>query len=339
MVMLGGLIAVPAIALFGTGAIDSVKQLAQRHLGIQCGVAAPALSEAPVFEPTRMANGPVPSPLTAPVVSVPAVPSGGIATAGMATSWPGVSNAGLAPPIAASAPISTMPAAPTAVPVAGMSPATQLVSPASISPTPVCSASACPTVTPASTLSAASSVVPVLSTAPVGANVTQAAAYEVPRPTAVQPAPRNVASEAPLPVAPTVYESATNLVPVPRPLNGPVEARTANEVAAAGNPAVEQPRGIPALQETAGTERFPAATAGNGLDRFAGVQHRLRQLGATYSLLESWGAQSELYRFHCRVAVGGSTNFTRSFEASAADPVEAMAKVAQQIEQWQSSRP
>ena len=43
-------------------------------------------------------------------------------------------------------------------------------------------------------------------------------------------------------------------------------------------------------------------------DRFQAVQGRLRQLGATYYLLESWGNQQQLYRFYCKMAVGGSAS-------------------------------
>ena len=41
-------------------------------------------------------------------------------------------------------------------------------------------------------------------------------------------------------------------------------------------------------------------------DPFHCIQDRLRQLGATYYLLESWGNQQQMYRFYCKMAIGGS---------------------------------
>ena len=69
-----------------------------------------------------------------------------------------------------------------------------------------------------------------------------------------------------------------------------------------------------------------------GADPFHSIQDRLRQLGATYYLLESWGNDQQTYRFYCKTAVGGSTQFTRCFEATDADPLQAMVKVLRQVE-------
>jgi len=73
----------------------------------------------------------------------------------------------------------------------------------------------------------------------------------------------------------------------------------------------------------------PPAPAG-----FRDAQERLRQLGATYYLLESWGSQEQLYRFYCRVAVDENADYTRYFEAIHADPFQAMRQVLQQVEAW-----
>jgi hypothetical protein len=69
-------------------------------------------------------------------------------------------------------------------------------------------------------------------------------------------------------------------------------------------------------------------------DQFDYVEKRLRQLGATYYLLESWGGQRQLYRFYCRMAIGGSSNYTRYFEATDADALGAMGKVLAEVEAW-----
>lgn len=70
-------------------------------------------------------------------------------------------------------------------------------------------------------------------------------------------------------------------------------------------------------------------------ERFTHVEQRLRQLGATYYLLELWGSQGQLYRFYCRMAIGGNPNCTRYFEATDADALAAMGKVLDEVEAWQ----
>jgi hypothetical protein len=69
-----------------------------------------------------------------------------------------------------------------------------------------------------------------------------------------------------------------------------------------------------------------------GADPFHSIQDRLRQMGATYYLLESWGNDQQTYRFYCKMAVGGSAEFTRCFESTDADPLQAMLKVLRQVE-------
>jgi hypothetical protein len=65
-----------------------------------------------------------------------------------------------------------------------------------------------------------------------------------------------------------------------------------------------------------------------------GVQERLRELGATYYLLESWGSDQQLYRFYCKVAVGGNADYTHWFEVIHADPLQAMRQVLRRVETW-----
>ena len=82
------------------------------------------------------------------------------------------------------------------------------------------------------------------------------------------------------------------------------------------------------------TPRDKAARRSTTADRFQAVQGRLRQLGATYYLLESWGNQQQLYRFYCKMAVGGSAQYTRCFEATDADALQSMVQVLRQVESW-----
>lgn len=70
-------------------------------------------------------------------------------------------------------------------------------------------------------------------------------------------------------------------------------------------------------------------------DRFLSIQHRLRQLGAAYYLLETWG-QGGLYRFHCRLGVGQYAEASLHFEAVEADPLAAMQSVLEQVEAWRA---
>ncbi len=64
------------------------------------------------------------------------------------------------------------------------------------------------------------------------------------------------------------------------------------------------------------------------------MQDRLRQLGASYYLLETWGNQRQFFRFYCQMAVGGNSSYTRYFEAINANPLEAMGDVLRQVEDW-----
>jgi hypothetical protein len=72
-----------------------------------------------------------------------------------------------------------------------------------------------------------------------------------------------------------------------------------------------------------------------GDDKFRQAESRLRELGATQYILETWGAQNEQYRFTCRMAVGQSVGVTQHFEAVKADPWQAMQDVLRQVEDWQ----
>jgi hypothetical protein len=76
----------------------------------------------------------------------------------------------------------------------------------------------------------------------------------------------------------------------------------------------------------------PAASP--GLPMTGDIEQRLRHLGATYYLLETWGNEQQLYRFYCQVAATGDANFTHYFEAVDADPLQAMLVVLHRVESW-----
>ncbi len=69
---------------------------------------------------------------------------------------------------------------------------------------------------------------------------------------------------------------------------------------------------------------------------FQQIERRLRELGATYYLLETWGPNGEQYRFHCKMAIAGNPNYNRHFEATESDPIRAMRAALDQVEQWRS---
>jgi hypothetical protein len=258
MVMLGGLLAIPAVALFGTGLSETVKQLVQRQLGINTVSSAASFSEAPLFVPGSHPE--VSPPLAPPVVTLPMA-----------------AQPTLAPAMASPAADQSSPSAPLADPFQS---GTVKVS--------------------------------------AEAGTASAVSYQTPQPTGSETfsGPQPIPSGG-VPVTRSIYETPVNLVPVSR--RSPGGELTPGDV-----------RPLLALQETGGTQRASRA----GADRFSACQARLRELGSTYCLLETWGSGAELYRFYCKVGIRGSTNFTRSFEATDPDPVGALSKVVQQVEEW-----
>jgi len=307
MVMLGGLIAIPAIALFGSGLTEAARQFVQRQLGINAVSAATTLSEAPPFTPTVDRPSLSSQPLVPSAVAVPvAAPGAAIPSAGnptMAVPALEIPQAVLPPTVQAS----VVQPSPLAFPQpAGMQ-----------------------------------NVVPTLNVAPPGTGAVQAIGYDVTRtgagPSFVNP---GASQEPAVQLASSVYESGANLVPVPRATGAVGQAGLPSAPATMeGGLPVDNTRRLMPLQATSGGDRPQVSVPAPFQDRFASMHQRLRESGATYCLLESWGPQSDLYRFHCKMSIGGSTNYTRSFEATDPDPLGAVAKVVEQVEQWRSGRP
>lgn len=107
---------------------------------------------------------------------------------------------------------------------------------------------------------------------------------------------------------------------------------------------MEYSRAIPAnyqspLEPTAvsGTAGRPAESPPQPFeptDQFARIQERLRRLGATYYVLETWGDRGQYYHFHARMALGPGEDAVRHFDATDADPLAAMARVLGEVERW-----
>lgn len=112
--------------------------------------------------------------------------------------------------------------------------------------------------------------------------------------------------------------------------HGAQVARSGLREAVSMVPVRRSPQALPA--------QSPAQRPIEPLDRFSQTQERLHQLGATYYLLESWGQGEQLFRFCCRVAVTGSPDYTRYFEAINAEPMVAMNEVLTEVEAWRAGR-
>jgi hypothetical protein len=89
---------------------------------------------------------------------------------------------------------------------------------------------------------------------------------------------------------------------------------------------------------TAESHAGDASAADNCTAQFRRMEQRLRELGATYYLLETWGSSGDRYRFFCKMALAGNADYNRNriFQATAADPLRAMQDVLGQVEQWRA---
>ena len=114
-------------------------------------------------------------------------------------------------------------------------------------------------------------------------------------------------------------------------VGGAVPDQTASAAASADRIGTPGGRDSHAAESLSG--RSPAAA-----DRFAYIQNQLRRLGATYYLLESWGDEQPLYRFYCKMAMGGNAGYTRYFEATDANPLQAMSHVLREVEAWRNGK-
>ncbi|MBN2217143.1 MAG: hypothetical protein JW719_07185 [Pirellulales bacterium] len=133
-------------------------------------------------------------------------------------------------------------------------------------------------------------------------------------------------------LASTGHDGQTSLqAPLPMGPAGPTLASgpTSADFATSGsNPVVP-----PVTPNGSGSAPLPSEGG-----RFTLIQERLRDLGAVYYRLESWGSQQQLFRFQCEISVEGSPGLTRHFEAVENDPLLAMHKVLVEAEAWNSNR-
>lgn len=102
-------------------------------------------------------------------------------------------------------------------------------------------------------------------------------------------------------------------------------------------PSGSQPEPPPLQNAVIRPDQQPLRTA-DPTDRFLYVMDRLRELGAVYYLLETWGNDGQRFRFHCKMAVAGNPSYTRHFEAIDRDALQSMARVLAEVEAWRASR-
>ncbi|HZZ73098.1 MAG TPA: hypothetical protein VFE24_12660 [Pirellulales bacterium] len=81
-----------------------------------------------------------------------------------------------------------------------------------------------------------------------------------------------------------------------------------------------------------------AAAAPRPMERqqFSGLESRLQQLGAKYYRLETSGLQGELFHFECQCPMKGNPAPPKVFEATDSDPMQAVARVVHQVEDWRA---
>jgi hypothetical protein len=98
-------------------------------------------------------------------------------------------------------------------------------------------------------------------------------------------------------------------------------------------PPTESPYANKAASAT-GATTVPSASVSD--EKFRQAETRLRELGATHYMLETWGPDNNRYHFVCKMAIGGNADVSRVFQAFGDDPWQAMQTVLQQVEDWRA---
>ena len=137
--------------------------------------------------------------------------------------------------------------------------------------------------------------------------------------------------------------SAVDRLNTDPPRRGPSQREAANLNRASLVPVARRDRDAPAMRpirplpaRIAEVDNENAGSTPRAGDRFTYVLDRLRELGAAYYLLEAWGSEGQRFRFHCKMAIGGNPGYTRHFEATDPDPLQAMGRVLSEVEAWRA---
>jgi hypothetical protein len=163
------------------------------------------------------------------------------------------------------------------------------------------------------------------------------------------PAPLAAASLAPAPLAvpPIAAAPWNNAAVAAQPLVAPERSAAAVsgvQPASFATPLESGKSGDPIATSSQGrgnhAEPQSSAAPDSCTAQFRHMEQRLKELGATYYLLETWGSNGDRYRFYCQVALAGNTDYghNRVFQATDADPLQAMKSVLDQVELWRTGR-
>jgi hypothetical protein len=134
---------------------------------------------------------------------------------------------------------------------------------------------------------------------------------------------------------PHIVEFASASTPAPATTSEPPRFDAQSPVAELQRPPVAPP--TLAIQPVGHEAPIDAVQPAKALPDVDDIPKRLKDLGATYYVLESWGNDEQLYRFYCRMAVAGSSDYTQCFEATDANPQQAMQRVLRQVESWRET--
>lgn len=130
----------------------------------------------------------------------------------------------------------------------------------------------------------------------------------------------------PPPFVATPAEAGPSAQRLPPTLSPPAvgEVQLASAIDPAG-PAVASQMVAPVSQPAGVDARIEAALA------------QLDELGAGQHQLQPWGTSGQLYRFCCSAAWGSGPDYSRHFEAVAAEPAAAVEQVVGQVAAWRAA--
>lgn len=155
------------------------------------------------------------------------------------------------------------------------------------------------------------------------------------------PAWQGAAGGPPSPVvaagAASAYPSSANQSASFSEVSGPAQLPPAHAPSGAGE-AAKFPAPGRASDAAGGAVVQAGGAAWQQPEDFGGMERKLREHGAVYYLLETWGNEGEQYRFHCRMAIANNPNYTRHFEATDRDALKAMSQVLSRVEAWRAGR-
>ena len=144
--------------------------------------------------------------------------------------------------------------------------------------------------------------------------------------------------------SPRNRDTTAHFAPSPRLHGRAAAARRRAEPRADGlqktvySPPDEDDSAVPSPGTDGDDDRMVPIERPAGQNSFAESERRLRDLGAIYYRLETWGADAEFYRCSCSVALSPRSRATRHFEAIDAAPSQAIDAVIKQVDAWRANK-